>query len=359
MKQLIPVLVLACSACSQGATSSMKFGAAGPWKTEFGTMNKRGIELAVAEINALPERQQRPLVVRYEDDDASGEKASRIAQSFVDSSDVLGVIGHVNSSPAVAAARIYDGHLAAVATSATSPELTGISKWTFRVSASDSTTGADMARFAMRRGRKRAAILYQNDTYGRGLVNAFRKAFTGTVVSVDPINNAADQPFEPYVSFYKQQKPDVIFTAASDVAGRAFLREVRRQQLDAELLGDGWSGLSSDPLAEGAFTGVPFTLESPRAEVQAFVRAFKQKFGVVPYLNAALAYDATKLMYQAAVHGADRKQIRDYLSALDQASAYQGVTGPIYFRPDGDPVGKTLVMTRFERGALRVVEEAK
>ena len=324
-------------------------------------MNRRGMELAEEEINALPERKDHPLRIRYVDDEGSGEKASRVAQTFVDSADVLAVVGHVNSGAMVSAAQVYDGHLAAVATTATSPALTGISRWAFRVISSDSTNGVDIAKFAERRGRKRAAILYENNTYGRGLADAFHKAFTGEVISSDPISESKDQFFEPYVSFYKQRKPDVIFVAGTDASGLAFLQEVRRQNLSADLIGgDGWSGLSVDTVrSEGVFAGVPFTAEDPRAEAQTFVRAFEKKYNMSPDNNAALGYDATKLLYQAAKSGASRARIRDYLAGLSADNAFHGVTGSIYFRPDGDPVGKSVVMTRIERGVLRLAEKSK
>ena len=36
--------------------------------------------------------------------------------------------------------------------------------------------------------------------------------------------------------------------------------------------------------------------------------------------------------------------------------AYFPEDGTIYFHPDGDPVGKSVVMTRIDRGVLRVAQ---
>jgi branched-chain amino acid transport system substrate-binding protein len=325
-------------------------------------MNRRGIELALDEINALPERKEHPLRILFRDDEGSGQKASRIAREFVDTSDVVAVIGHVNSGAMVAAAQVYDGHLAAVATTATSPALTGISPWAFRVIPSDSTNGIDIARFAGRIGLKRAAILYENNTYGRGLAEAFRRGFAGDVISFDPIAEGDKQSFEPFVSFFKQRKPDVVFVAGTDLSGLALLKEVRRQQLAVDLMGgDGWSGLTVDTVrSQGIFAGVPFSAQDPRPEAQRFVAAFARKFHMPADNNAALAYDATKLLYQAAREaGADRKGIRDYLASLSAARPFAGATGAIYFHADGDPVGKSVVMTRIDHGVLRVAEALK
>lgn len=325
-------------------------------------MNRKGIELAVDEINARPERRGSPLRVVYRDDEGDGEKASRIAQEFVDSLDISAVIGHVNSGAMVSAAQVYDGRLAAVATTATSPALTGISPWAFRVISSDSANGIDIAKFAARRGLRRAAILYENNTYGRGLADAFGRGFAGKVISSDPIGDDGKQSFEPYVSFYKALAPDVIFVAGTDASGLAFIAEVRRQGLTAVLMGgDGWSGLSVDTVrSRGVYAGVPFTSEDPRPEARTFVGAFGRRFSMPPDNNAALAYDATMLLYEAAMAvGTDRGKIRDYLASRTSETAFKGVTGAIHFRPDGDPVGKSVVMTRIEGGVLRVAEVSR
>jgi branched-chain amino acid transport system substrate-binding protein len=354
------ILLLALlAACSRGAPASITFGAAGPWQQGYGLMNRKGIELAVDEINARRERQANPIKVVYRDDEGDGQKASRIAQEFVDSLEVVAVIGHVNSGAMVSAAQVYDGHLAAVATTATSPALTGISPWAFRVISSDSANGIDIAKFATRMGLKRAAILYENNTYGRGLADAFKRGFSGDVISIDPIGDDGKQPFEPFVSFYKAHAPDVIFVAGTDASGLAFLKEIRRQNLAAELMGgDGWSGLTVDTVrSRGVYAGVPFTSEDQRPEARTFVAAFTRKFSMSPDNNAALAYDATMLLYDAAMAvGPDRRKVRDYLASRTSETAYRGVTGAIYFRPDGDPVGKSVVMTRIDHGVLRVAQ---
>jgi branched-chain amino acid transport system substrate-binding protein len=356
MKRLLLVTLL--SACSRDASTSVTFGAAGPWDQGYGAMNHRGIELAVGEINALPERQGRPLEIMWANDKGEGREASRIAQRFVDSPRVLAVVGHVNSGAMVSAAQVYDGHLAAVATTATSPALTGISPWAFRVISSDSANGMDIAHFIGRLGRTRAAILYENNTYGRGLSDAFRRGFKGTVVSMDPIAEGGEQSFEVYVSWFKRLRPDVVFVAGTEASGLALLREVRHQQLDADLVGgDGWSGLSIDTArSTGVYAGVPFAATDPRPAAQRFVAAFRTRFSMPPDNNAALAYDATRLLYQAYNEvGGDRKRIRDWLASRTEETAYRGVTGAIWFRPDGDPVGKGVVMTRIDHGTLQVV----
>ncbi len=362
MRTLFTLCCLALIGCSSsaGGGSAVKFGAAGPWNQAYGAMNRRGIELALAQIRARPGYQRHPVDIDWQNDQADPQKATTIAGHFVADPSVVAVIGHVNSGTEVAAARVYDaGHLVSVATTATSPELTGISPWVFRVTSSDSTNGMHMARFAaMQLDKHRAAILYENDAYGRGLADAFRRNFNGTVVEFDPIAEGS-QDFEPYVSYLKTLHPDLVFVAGTDASGVGFLKEVRRQKLTATLLGgDGWTTLTTDTVdAEGVYVGAPFSAQNPAPVVQRFVQAFRSKYNMTPDGNAALAYDATNLLYDALTKvGPNRAKIRRFLAGLTASTAWKGVTGNIYFGATGDPVGKSVVMTRIHDGALQVVE---
>jgi branched-chain amino acid transport system substrate-binding protein len=355
LRKLCSLLAWAVVAGCAESQSQIELGAAGPWTQGYGAMNRRGIELALEEINAGATLGGRPLAIRFRDDAGDGRKATAIAGEFVGDPAVVAVVGHVNSGAMVAAAKVYDGHLAAVATTATSPDLTGISPWTFRVISSDSANGMAIARFASRLG-SRAAVLYENNSYGRGLAEAFRRNFAGEIVAIDPF--AADSTgFEPFVTYFKERNPDVVFVAGTERSGVAFLREARRQHLAADFLGgDGWTGVVVDTAAsEGVYVGAPFSASDPRPEAQRFVAAFRKKFGLTPDGNAALGYDATWLLARAvAAVGIDRRAVRDYLATLGEHGGYAGVSGPISFHAAGDPVGRGIVMTRVSRGVLLV-----
>jgi branched-chain amino acid transport system substrate-binding protein len=344
-----------------GGATPYTIGAAGPWQLSHGRNTRLGIALAVGEINAAGGVNGHKLQLKEADDRADGALAAQIAQKFVDDPTVSAVVGHVTSGAMVAAAQVYDGNLAAVATSASSPDLTGISKWTFRVISSDSANGADMGKFATRTGHKRAAILYENDNYGRGLADAFRKSFAGEIVDIDPIRaDAANH--EVFVSYFKLKQPDIVFIAGVIGSALPMLAEAKKQGFKADFMGgDGWGPIAEHPeISEGAYIGAPFAPTDPRPETQKFVAAFKAaNKGMEPDGNAALGYDATKIIAAAlAAVGPDREKIRDWLANL--SVPYAGVTGPIRFLPTGDPAGKSITMTRVQHdGTLAVVGAPK
>ena len=331
-------------------------GAAGPWKLSQGRNTRLGIMLALQEINRRGGIRGHPLQLREADDDADGRQAAQVAQQFVDDASISAVVGHVTSGAMVAAAKVYDGRLSAIATSASSPDLTGISRWTFRVISSDSVNGAEMARFASRLGRHRALILYENNNYGRGLADAFRRGFSGEILSVDPI--AADSTnAELFVSYIKLRQPDIVFVAGLSPSGLALLTEARRQALKMDFMGgDGWKSLARNAdVAEGVYVGTPFTPADPRPAAQRFVAAFRAANpGVEPDGNAALGYDATMVVAAAlAAVGPDRSRLREWLAGF--AEPLEGVTGSIHFLPSGDPASKSFVVARVRRdGTLGV-----
>jgi len=336
-------------------------GAAGPWKQGYGLQNLQGVQLAVDEINAAGGINGHPLRVIPRDDEGDGPTAAKIAQDFVATHAISAVVGHVNSSGMLSAAPIYDGRLAAVATSATSPDLTGISSWVFRIISSDSLNGIALANFASKFGGRTpasVAVLYENNTYGRGLADSFRRSFHGEILSLDPFN--ADLPTaEPYIAYLKTKKPKIVFVAGRVASGLKILQEAKRQGFNATFVGgDGWQGILTDTTtSEGAYIGMSFTPEDPSPAARTFVAAFEKKFNIVPDAHAALAYDATRLIAQALKEkGPDRRAIRDYLHSLNRETAYQGLTGPAFFEDNGDPVGIRFRVLRAHSGLLTVAE---
>ena len=340
----------ACGGGSGGQTITL--GAVAPWGTGYGTQIKRAIDLAVEEVNKSGGINGRPIQVQFKDDSAHGARGVAMAQELVADKSIVAVIGHANSAVSVASARVYDGKIVAVSPSSSSPDLTGVSPWVFRTINSDSLNGVELARFATARGHKRAALMYENDAFGRGLVTVFKRAFGGTVVSVDPISPAT-RDFEPYVAYYKKVHPDVVFVVGTEGSGVAFIKEARRQQLDAELLGaDGWSGVTAGGAAmDGVVIGSPFSDDSPRPQARTFVAAFKAKYNAAPDGFAACAYDAVMLVVRAIREvGPDRQKVRDWLANM--RDDYDGVTGRFRLGANGDPQGKTLVMTRLKHGVF-------
>ena len=356
---LLAAVALVLASCTSRGTPYV-IAAAGPWQLAQGRSTRLGIALAIKEINDSGGINGHRLELRDADDRADPQRAADIAQRFVNDRSISAVVGLVTPAATAAATRLYDGNLVAVTAAANSPEPMVASTWLFRVASSDSADGTELAAYAGRLGHRRAAILFENDSHGRGIAGAFRRAFGGEVVSIDPIGPVA-KGADVYVTYLKQRQPDLIFIAGFEASGAVLLTEARRQELKAAFMGgEGWIPLAERAeVAEGVYVGAPFVPTDPKASVQRFVTAFEQaNTGVAPDANAARAYDATRVVAAAlGAVGRDRRRIRDWLAGMDRA--VEGVTGPIRFLPTGEPTGKGLTFTRVRKDGTLAVMEAR
>lgn len=332
-------------------------GAAGPFGRGRGEGDGlRGIQMAVDELNAGGGIDGRRVELLVRDDSGQGEQATVIAQEFVSRREVVAVAGHMTSPAMLAAARVYDGRLPAVATGASSPELSGISRWVFRVVPSDTAAGRQMAEFAARLGARRVGILYQNDSYGRGLAGAFRRHYRGTVLGQDPFQDG-ERNFAPFLRFYRERQADLLVVVCTMSSAPAFLQQAHG--MDVRILGaEGWAGVVAMPaLSEGVYMTAPFNPADPRPASQLFVRRFRERFGRLPDHNAALGYDAmTAIAAALQSAGPDRAAIRRYLASTDSAESREGVTGMLGFNASGDPVGRRGMVLQVRDGALVVAD---
>src|SRR2546428_10096944 len=137
-----------------------------------------------------------------------------------------------------------------ISPSASSPDLSGMSPYVFRVCPSDLQHGPELARFAWQTlGARRAGIIYLNNDYGRGVRRTFAVEFArlgGTVLESDPYIPATAS-LEPYLSRMRRGGADVLLLAAERPGAELALREMRSLGLRWPVLGgDALTGIEAD-----------------------------------------------------------------------------------------------------------------
>lgn len=358
---LLPLCAAGVLAACESSSGPVVLGVAGPFGTTYGASMRQGAELAAREVNANGGIRSRPLELRFLDDAADPDVAVKVAEEFFDDSEVVAVVGHVNSGAMVNAASVYEQGLPAVATSATSEIISGLGDWIFRVAPSDSANSVDLARIAREAGVP-AAVLYENEDYGRGLAEGFRAALAGSggrVVSVDPYLPTTDD-LRPYLQRMRERGVGLVFVAGLENDAARIIRQAHEVGLEARFLGgDGMEGLvTMGPEFDETLVGVLFHPDaSPRSA--AFAAQFRAAYGREADSFAALAYDATRLVAEAAREaGPDRIAIRDYLAGVGREGAppYEGVTGTIRFDANGDPVDKEFAVGEIHQGRIRLTD---
>jgi len=253
----LPLVLLA--GCDAASTDPIPIAIAGPLSLANGRSMKLAAEMAIEELNASEAFRDRKLELVEKDDEGSKEKAIPVAGYLRDSTQVVAVIGHVNSAATLAAAKIYNEEegahgsspVAQISPASSSPLVTRAGEWTFRVCPSDLRHGPVVAQHAYARlGKRRAAVLYTNDEYGRGVAETFAAAFRtagGSVVAQDPYLPAlVEDPtgVDPYLQRALRSGMDALVIAGQADAGIKVVREARRLGAQELVLkSGGWDAL--------------------------------------------------------------------------------------------------------------------
>jgi branched-chain amino acid transport system substrate-binding protein len=354
---------LSLAACTR-PNDPIIIGLAGPFSQPRGASMARAAQLAVEEINAKGGVRGRLLKLRIADDSGTEDGALRVAEPLHADPAVVAVVGHLSSDPSKAAARLYGGGPAPVvmiSPSASSPNLSGINSYFFRVCPTDLQYGPRLGRFAWQTlGAKGAGIIYINNDYGRSMRRTFAGEFTrlgGTVVEADPYVPATSS-LEPYLSrMQRSGAVDVLVLAAERPGAELALREMRELGIRWPVIGgDALTGIeATGALAEGVHVPSPYLPDRPDDRNAQFVAAYGRAYqGQRPDHRGAGAYDIIYLLARAiAEAGPDRRAIRDYLALVGRGKApFEGVTGTIAFDGSGDVPGKPVVIGVARGGKL-------
>src|SRR5688572_19808119 len=145
------------------ATGPIKIGEYGSLTgstATFGQSTKKGIDLALEEINAAGGVKGRRLEVIVEDDQGKPEEAAAVVQKLIHQDKVVAVLGEVASSRSLAAAPIcQQAGIPMITPSSTNPQVTLVGDYIFRVCFIDPLQGELLGRFARENlGAKTAAV---------------------------------------------------------------------------------------------------------------------------------------------------------------------------------------------------------
>ena len=376
-----PLAFAGLAACGAGgAEAPIHIGLAGPVNQPNGRSMHLAAQMAVDEINLEGGINGRPLALVVKDDEANQEKAVAVATELKDDPRVVAVVGHINSFATRAAARIYNDEQRGVvelSPASSAPEISEAGDWTFRVCPTDLQHAPALADWVYNRlGRSRAAVLYTNDAYGRGIVDVFAQAFEragGTVVARDPfLPQIVDSiGVDPFLERAIRNRMDALIIAGQAEPALSIIRAARRLGYRGPILGaDGLTSLrEAGPIAEGVYVTSAFLPDRPTEEARRFVDAYVQRYGELPDHRGAMTYDAIRLLARVlreidapSALGTQpsmretatvRRAIRDYLAGVGtRHPAFEGVSGTIRFDEKGDVVGKDVAVGIIRNGQI-------
>ncbi len=336
----------------------------------YGEANRRGIELALEEIqsNGYPLE----LEAHYDDTGSDPAKAREVLDQRFDAGAFVVLGGSVSgeAKEMVPVAEKYDRVM--LSPSATSPDLTNMSSNFYRIAPSDLTAGNKMADFAFRSlDLKRVVVLAESRTYARGTQEAFSSAFKShggeilELIELPP--NTSD--IGGLIGRVMTLEPDAVYLAGYESGIASMITELRKLGFDGRILTthafaspSAIARVGSD--AEGVIlTQSVFEPDSEHAHVQKFVTAYRERYGETPDLFAAEGYDAMRVL---AVALKARHTLASELprGLRDEVKEFPGVTGSIQFDEKNEVrkfprvyiIGQDLLLYDYSK---RIEEERK
>lgn len=362
---LISLTASSCQPVDSGSASSAPVAigvGAIPGNPGYESM-LRGLTMAVERLN-----ETRGAKFRLRPPERGSTSAVQVAQQLRDDPTVIGVVGHPESGNSIETVPVYAdaehaGRNAVVAISptASSPRLSGISPWFFRVAPSDADAALFTARWVLDSlGARRAAVIYRNDSYGRDWSTTFSDAFTkagAVVVARDPYLTGITE-WGAYAELLARLKPDVLLFPGDAGDAVEMLRALRDANVSLSFIGgDGTEGMRDSSDAQGArYVGFfhPDRIDSD--EGRTFLRRYQGKYKQQPDMFAAMSYDAALAIGRAVLKGArTRLAVRRALERLGTAGtpALEGVAGRVAFKKNHDIAARAVIITSIDsaRGA--------
>lgn len=329
-----------------GKQTEVKFGVVLPLTGDsavYGVPVKNGVELAYTNLQESKDFKY-DLELDIRDSQSDPERAAALLEELF-SGDALAALGGVTSDEALAMVDVADKYdRILLSPTASSPNLSGISKNFFRVFPSDFLEGSKMGNFATQDLELETVVVMAAESlYGRGIQEVFRsqfESFGGEVLEVIeyPPNT---REFSGLVDRVITLNPQAVYIADFGNPTSLMVRELRDRGFKGRILTTSAFAspevlVATGQAAEGIFLTQPvFERDSDDPQIQAFVSAYQEAYGEKPGLFAAHGYDALLVMARA-LERASRPTPPEFWKGMRGIRDFQGVTGTIQFTEKGD-----------------------
>lgn len=357
------MLAIFLTGCAKKEAEPIYIGMANPMTGDnawIGETKVRGVELAVEQANAAGGIEGREIKLVIEDDQGNPTQAVNVAKKLAGDDRIVAVIGHWNSSCALAAIDTYAAAGIPLLSDAASTQLSNKSKYFFRTCLTDDQLGRQMAHYMFEiMGHKNIATMYPNNDYGVGLNASFTdefKSIGGTILTEEAyFEGTTSKDFTPQLTKIKEMNPDAIMLEGYYTEGALIMQQARKN-LNMLLPFYGTDAINSEELITlggDSVEGVTFMgFFDPQRDLEGipeFVAAFNKKYNREPDTFGALAYDSANIVIEAMKkNGPTREGILTFLNDVED---FPGVAGPTTFFDSGD-VDRQVTLLTIKNGKI-------
>lgn len=338
----------------------------------YGSVMANALQLAVELRNAEGEVLEGfTLETDILDNKSDLTESSSVATRLASNDKVVGIVGPATTGASQAEIPVItDAGVPAILPSATGDGITlaedeSVLEYLFRVCFADAYQGTAGGSYAFKElGAKKVAILSDAAMdYSQGLATAFQTQFEslgGEIVAHESFQTG-DTDFSATLTTLLTQEFDVLYIPGYYTEVGLIIKQARELGITTPILGG--DGLASDTLVELAgaenandiYYTTHFSPSSQEEDVQAFLAAYKEKFGTDADTFAALGFDAANLMIDAIERAgsADRAAVT---KAIAETVDFDGVTGTFSIDEQHNPT-KPVTLIKLTAGEIESAEE--
>jgi branched-chain amino acid transport system substrate-binding protein len=330
----------------------------------YGQASHKGTLLAVEEVNAAGGVLGRKLELITEDNQSKAGESGTIVRKFISRDKVVAILGEVASSRTLEAAPLaQNARIPLITPSSTSPKVTEVGNYIFRVCFIDPFQGTVMAKFARNslKLRRVALLTSVSSAYSVGLAKYFKERFAaeGGTVALEQKFNEGDKDFKAQLTAIKAANVEGIFVPGYYAEAALICKQAQDLGIKLPIFGaDGWESPELVEIGGKAVEGMHFaTHYSPDnrdPEVAGFNARFRQRWGEVSDTLNGLGYDSVMMLVDAMKRAGTTEgaKLRDALAATKN---FKGVTGIITLDAQRNPT-KSAVVLVVKNGKFEFVE---
>ncbi|MDP3181192.1 MAG: ABC transporter substrate-binding protein [Desulfobaccales bacterium] len=316
---------------------------------EHGIPCRRGVEMAVAEVNKAGGVNGRQVELIVEDEKDSPAASVNAVQKLINVDKVIGMVGPMTSGDVMAATKIADeAKVVMITPTATTPQLSGAAAYVYRGCSRIDTQAKVLTKYVAQNWKpKTVAIFFSNEPYGKGSAKFFGEEFEklGVKVVANESFMRGSRDFKSELTKIKAANPDILFIPGYTPETAPAAAQARQLGMNQKILGVYGD---MDPVyiqlagkgAEGHVIGVEYDEDYDTPKNKAFKKNYyelaKKNNDPVNIMFAALSFDAASMILEGMKkNGPTAEGIKKF---LDEVKDFDGITGKLSFDKTHDIV---------------------
>jgi branched-chain amino acid transport system substrate-binding protein len=328
---------------------------------EHGIPSKRGVELAVEEVNKAGGINGQKVEVIFEDEKDSPTASVNAVQKLINVDKVIATVGPMTSGGILAAGPTAgEAKVVAVTPTATSPKVSGMSPYVFRACSRIDQQSRELTDYVAKTWKpKTIAILFSNEPYGKACSEVFGKDFEklGIKIVANESFMRGARDFKAQLTKIKSLNPDILFIPGYTQETAPAAAQARQLGMNQKILGvygdmDEVYIQLAGKAAEGHVIASEYDEDYDTPKNKEFKKNYyalaKKHNDPVNIMFAALTYDATGLVLAGMKkNGPTSEGIKKF---LNEVKDYDGVTGKLSFDQKNDAVKAALHILEVKNG---------